>query len=223
MIFVLAGVAALLTLAAVLGFEPDLRIAQLFFDQRSNRFLAETNPYVGMMREHGYVAIAICLAAIAGAIFPRLLRRPKMAVSGRVVLFLVSTLALGPGLLVNAVFKEHWHRPRPLQVVEFGKDKVYVDWWNPGGTCERNCSFAAGEPASAAWTFAPAMLTPPPWRAAAFAAASIFTLVISFARMAAGGHFFSDVVFSVLMTLTVILLMHRIIFRRWRQNATDPA
>jgi len=58
------------------------------------------------------------------------------------------------------------------------------------------------------------MLAPPPWRAAAFTAAAIFTAAISFVRMAAGGHFLTDVLFAILFTLIVILVMHRMIFGR---------
>jgi membrane-associated PAP2 superfamily phosphatase len=214
--------AAIVTLAALTGLKPDLQIAQLFFDPVSRRFLGAANPYVGMLREHGYVAIVTCAGVAVAALVTKMLRPPRRTIPGRAVLFLVSTLALGPGLVVNGVFKEHWHRPRPVQVTEFGGSKPYVDWWNPTGTCERNCSFVSGEASAAAWMFAPAMLAPPQWRAAAFAAASIFTLVISVSRMAAGGHFLSDVIFAVLMTLIVLLVMHRVIFR-WRRTAAVPA
>ena len=40
---------------------------------------------------------------------------------GRSLLFLVLSMALGPGLLVNVVLKDHSHRPRPN-----------VDTWPPG-------------------------------------------------------------------------------------------
>ena len=41
-------------------------------------------------------------------------------------------------------------------------------WWDPTGPCPDNCSFIAGEPSAAFWTFAPASL-----RAAAMAAAGL--------------------------------------------------
>jgi lipid A 4'-phosphatase len=163
--------------------------------------------------------LVTCAGAVIAALVTRMLRQPRRIVPGRVVLFLVSTLALGPGLLVNGIFKEHWHRPRPVHVTEFGGNRPYVDWWNPGGACERNCSFASGEVASAAWMFAPAMLAPAPWRIAAFAGAAIFTLAISISRMAAGAHFFTDVLFAALLTMILIWIMHGAIFRRRRTEA----
>jgi len=34
--------------------------------------------------------------------------------------FLILSVLIGPGLIINAVFKDHWDRPRPGDVVEFG-------------------------------------------------------------------------------------------------------
>jgi len=215
-IAMLAAIAALATLAMGMGFPVDLHLARAFYDPAQGRFLASINPYVGLVRDNGLVAIVTCASAVIAALVTRMLRRPSKALPGRVVFFLVSTLLLGPGLIVNLGLKDHWHRPRPVQVTEFGGAKPYVDWWNPRGGCERNCSFVSGEVSSAAWMFAPAMLAPPQWRVAAFAGAAIFTAVISLSRMAAGGHFFTDVLFAVLLMTILILIMHRVIFRRRR-------
>ena len=213
----LAGVAVLATLAMLAGLKLDLRIAQLFYDPAQQRFLAAINPYVAAVRDNGVIALVTCMSVVVAALVTRMLRLPQKIIPGRVVIFLVGTLALGPGLLVNGILKEHWHRPRPVHVNEFGGNRDYVDWWNPGGSCERNCSFVSGEVASAAWMFAPAMLAPPQWRVAAFVGASVFTVVISLSRMAAGGHFFTDVLFSALLMTILIWVMHALIFS-WRRS-----
>lgn len=217
-ILVLAGLAALATLAMLMGLPLDRQIAELFYDPATRRFLAATNPYVGMLRDHGYIALVTCIGAVAAALVTKMLRRPQRIAPGRVVLFLVGTLALSPGLLVNGILKQHWHRPRPVHVTEFGGNRAYVDWWDPRGSCERNCSFVSGEAASAAWMFAPAMLAPPQWQVAAFTGAAIFTAVISVSRMAAGAHFFTDVLFAALLMLLMISIAYHLIFR-WRQTA----
>ena len=218
----LAGIAAVATLAMLMGLKLDLQIAQLFYDPAERRFLAASNPYVALVRDNGYIALVTCVSAVIAALVTRMLRRPQRIIPGRVVLFLVGTLALGPGLLVNGILKEYWHRPRPVQVVEFGGNRPYVDWWNPGGACERNCSFVSGEVSAAAWMFPPALLAPPQWRIAAFAAAAIFTAVISLSRMAAGAHFFTDMLFAVLLTLLLIWIAYGVIFR-WRRPAPVAA
>ncbi len=40
--------------------------------------------------------------------------------------FLALLYILGPGVLVNLLFKEHWGRPRPVNIVEFGGTQQYV-------------------------------------------------------------------------------------------------
>jgi membrane-associated PAP2 superfamily phosphatase len=221
-IAMLAATAALATLAMGMGIPLDLQLARAFYDPAQGRFLAAINPTIGLVRDNGFVAIVTCVSAVIAALVARILRRPIKAVPGRVVFFLVSTLLLGPGLIVNLGLKDHWHRPRPTQIAEFGGAKPYVDWWNPRGGCERNCSFVSGEASSAAWMFAPAMLAPPQWRIAALTGAAVFTAVISLSRMAAGGHFFTDVLFAVLLTMILIVIMHRVIFRR-RQTGVVTA
>jgi membrane-associated PAP2 superfamily phosphatase len=60
---------------------------------------------------------------------------------------------------------------------------------------------------------APALLAPPPFRAAAVGAALLFTAATAVLRMAFGGHYLSDVVFAALFTWLVVLSLYRLIFR----------
>jgi lipid A 4'-phosphatase len=56
---------------------------------------------------HGNLRFLVIATVIAAA---ALLFRPKQR---RAAIFLLLALALGPGLLVNTVFKDHWGRARP--------------------------------------------------------------------------------------------------------------
>jgi len=60
--------------------------------------------------------------------------------------------------------------------------------------------------------FAPAMLAPPHWRAAAMAGAALFTVMTGALRIASGGHFLTDVVFGALISLVVVLAIYRLVF-----------
>jgi membrane-associated phospholipid phosphatase len=147
--------------------------------------------------------------------------------SGRAILFLVLSLALGPGLLVNLVLKEHSHRPRPVQTQEMGGKWEFRPWYRFDGQCQRNCSFVSGEAASAFWTVAPALLTPPPVRPFAIAVALTFGVATSALRIAFGGHYLSDVLFAGLFTLLIILGLYRFLIRPERKESdlrdTDAA
>ncbi len=128
----------------------------------------------------------------------------------RRAIFVVLVLALGPGLAVNAGLKAHSHRPRPLQTLEAaGGDLAFRPFYRFDGGCEKNCSFSSGEAASAFWTTAPALLSPPQLRLAMTAAALAFGVIVSAMRMVAGAHFLSDVAFSALLVLLLTLATRR--------------
>ena len=56
---------------------------------------------------------------------------------------------------------------------------------------------------------------PPPWRLLAMGAALAFGVAVGVLRMAAGGHFFSDVAFSGVFTFLIIWVVHGLMYR-WR-------
>ena len=131
------------------------------------------------------------------------------APSGRAAMFLLLTMAIGPGLIVNAMLKEHSHRPRPVHLVEFGGPDAFRPWHRFDGACERNCSFASGEAAQGFWMVAPALLVPAPYQGVAVAGAVAFGVGASALRLAFGGHFLSDVIAGALIILIVIFALRR--------------
>ena len=183
----------------------DLKIAGDFFE--AGRFVGR-NPAGVALRTLFYYAPYVVLAAYLLAFFARFFQAPPRGPDGRAVIFLVASLALGPGLLVNGVLKEHWHRPRPEQTVEFGGPWRFRPFENFDGACKSNCSFASGEVATAAWTLAPALLTPPLLRPSAIAASLLFTAVVAKLRMAFGGHYLSDVTLAALFTFLIVLALY---------------
>ena len=145
-----------------------------------------------------------------------------MLMSGRAAVFLIATLVLGPGLLVNITMKDYWPRSRPIDVPELGGSEKFVPWWDPRGVCAKNCSFVAGESAGAFWSLAPAALAPPQWRPLAYAAAVAFGTGVGVLRMAFGGHFFTDVVFAGVFMFGLVWIAHGVIYR-WRPTRISDA
>jgi len=129
-------------------------------------------------------------------------------------MFLILSLALGPGLLVNGVLKEHTGRPRPYFTEDFGGQWAFRPYYDFNGDCPTNCSFASGEASTAAWTLAPALLAPPTLRPYAVAAALLLTLATSLLRMFFGGHYLSDVTLAALFTFLIVLGCYRWYSRR---------
>jgi lipid A 4'-phosphatase len=217
--FVLIGLAVVATVVSLLGPNVDLAVARLFFDPSTGRFPTASCSFLAGLRDRGYVSIFASVGILVAALATRWLP-PTLGlnVPGRVAVYLAASLALGSGVLTNLLFKDHWHRPRPVAVTEFGGTEAFVNWWNPTGACDRNCSFASGDVAAAAWLFGPAVLAPPPWRTAAVAGATIFTIVIALGRMAAGAHFLTDVIFGALMSLFALWFMQTLMLREARRR-----
>lgn len=199
----------------------DLDLAALAFDSARHLFVINAQPWVQHTRTAARILIALlALPAFLAIVLKLVWPRQRMLIEARAALFLIATLALGPGVLTNVVFKDHWGRPRPIDVQQFGGDYRFVPWWDPRGDCPNNCSFVAGEPSGAFWTLAPAALAPPPFQVAAYGAALAFGVALGVFRMAAGAHFLSDVVFAGLLTYLVIFAAHGLIYR-WRATRLD--
>src|SRR5436190_8654408 len=203
-------------IALLFGIYPelDLKLAALFYDATSKSFPLKLNTLAAIARDGAmWIAWAVAAPAIL-ALLAELLRPDRpLWISGRAMVFLLVTLILSAGVLTNLTFKTYWGRPRPVVVTQFNGPDQFVAWWDPRGSCGRNCSFFSGEGATAFWTYAPAALTPPAWRPLAYAAATLFGVTTSVLRMAFGGHFFTDVAAAGLVTFIVVWLAYAFIYR----------
>ena len=190
----------------------DLFVAHAFYDRGG---FAGHDGLERFGRDVFRVAPFVVLAAYI-ALYA--LRRAGVAVvwapTGLGVIFVIATLAIGPGLIVNLGLKDHSHRPRPVHVVEFGGQDEFRPWDRFDGACRKNCSFVSGEAASGFWMVAPALLAPPPWRAPAVVGALVFGAAASALRLAFGGHFLSDVLLGGLIALLVVVVARRLLWPR---------
>jgi lipid A 4'-phosphatase len=188
----------------------DLAVSTPFYDPKIHDFPLNAQVWSQYAR-----------AAARGLITLLIVPRRRMLIKTEAVLFLIGTLAVGPGLITNTLLKDHWGRARPIDVTEFGGSNRFTAWWDPRGDCPNNCSFIAGEPAGAFWTMAPAALAPPQWRLLAFGAALAFGSAVGVLRIAGGGHFFTDVVFAGVFMYLLIWSAYGLIYRWWPKRMVD--
>ncbi len=198
----------------------DLVVSHLFYDgggfigrgapERLGRDFFRVTPFVVLA-----LYAALWFAKRAGA-------RLRWAPSGKAVIFLIATISIGPGLIINLGLKDHWHRPRPIQTQEFNGPYPFRPWYEDNGACKKNCSFVSGEAATGFWVVAPASVLPPPWRGPAMVAALAFGVCASLLRVAFGGHYLSDVLLGGLVTLIIIEIARMLIWPRGEDPA-DPA
>ena len=208
----------------VFGLRPDLDLAisAAFYDPASKKFPLDFSGPVQSLR-HGAEWVTILIVAFILLAFALKLVAPqrKMLIPGRAAIFFLAALVLGPGLLVNGIFKSEWPRPRPNEVTQFGGVERFVAWWDPRSTCEYNCSFVSGEASSAFLMLVPAALVPPPWSGLAYAGAILYGLAVGGLRIVMGAHFFTDVIFAGDFMFLVVWLLHGLIYRWPRTRLSE--
>jgi len=123
--------------------------------------------------------------------------------------FLFLLLILGPGLLVNTVFKEHWGRPRPREIIEFGGQKQFLHPWQKGEDGNGR-SFPSGHSSAAFYMAAPYLVYRRRDKRRAYAwlaGGLLFGIVMSIARITQGAHFLSDTLWAFgIVALSALLL-----------------
>lgn len=175
----------------------DLAASALFYRAGEGFFLADWAPFRLAHNHLSAVVTAYVVAVIMALVASLALRRNVLGLSPRAASFLLLSLALGPGLTVNTVFKDHWGRARPAQIVAFGGDKKFTPAFVPSDQCRRNCSFPAGDPAMGFYLVSAALLLGSATaRRNGILAAVATGAALGVVRLAQGGHFLSDVVAS---------------------------
>lgn len=133
-------------------------------------------------------------------------------ITGQKAGYLLVSLAIGPGLIVESFLKVYYGRARPRDVVPFGGDDPFTPALWFADACTRNCSFVSGHAALAFWVTAFAFLFPAKDRAGMIVFGIALGLVMGLARMAEGAHFFSDVVFAGLIVVGTNVVLARVMF-----------
>jgi lipid A 4'-phosphatase len=121
---------------------------------------------------------------------------------------LVFTIITGPGILVNLVLKDHTGRPRPREITEFGGTEHYLCVCEMGKTNEGK-SFPCGHCSMGFYLAIPWLFYRNRKKVLAYSFLAIgiaYGTLIGIARMMAGGHFASDVVWAGGLTWFVALI-----------------
>ncbi len=208
---VLAVVAAIVFTAFP---ELDLWMSAQFYRPDTGFHLKDAWWAVAVYDSIPIIAISVGVGSLALLISNLVRKRQVGPLSNRFLLFVLAALAIGPGLVVNAGFKDNWGRARPRDVTEFSGEKTFTPALQPTDQCERNCSFVAGHPSVAFWLAALGFAAATRRRRnGIFWAAAAFGLLAGLGRIVQGGHFLSDVIFSGLSVFAVVWLLSRYVFK----------
>lgn len=207
----------------------DLALSRLFYTPGVG-FVAAGHPGIERVRMVFWnLSSATFALALVGLLVVLIVRRPILGQDAWRLGFVVTLYLLGPVLIVNRLFKEHWGRARPADLASFGGTQQFSPFWQPSDQCLSNCSFVSGEVSGTTATALVFILVTPAlvrWiGSGGVRAVQVMALflpaIVSLQRIATGRHFLSDAVFSVLLTLAVALLLAPV-FRRGRHPADAP-
>lgn len=185
----------------------DLQIAQLF--RLADHWLLDDFPLWKAVFYDGVtlIVIVVFFGGLLTMLIGSLQRHYQLRLSA---LYVLLVFLVGPGLLVNTVFKDQWGRPRPIQVAELGGQERYV----PPGYFVANGegrSFPSGH-SSIGFAFVAFWFLwrqrKPQWARLALAFSVTLGAMIGLTRMAAGGHFLSDVMWSAWVVLFAAWLLY---------------
>jgi len=193
----------------------DIYISEFFFVEE--KFISEKYTLIKVLRTFlKNLMIIFPILAIFFLIFIRINKNKliflkKKIKHRRYILFLLG-LILGPivgsGIIANLYFKDNWGRARPVHIEEFNGDKIYTPPFFKSDQCEKNCSWIGGE-TSAAFSFIVGfIILKNPYLLIKINI--IFGLMVTFCRMAMGGHFFSDNLFAAIFMIYLALVYRKI-------------
>ena len=158
-------------------------------------------------RSAPWVTASLAVAGVALSVIGSLREQSKqLRLYG---LFILLCVAVGPGLIINVVLKDHWGRARPRQIVEFGGRLEYTQPFVLTGTYGK--SFPCGH-CSVGYLYAAGWWV---WRrrrprlaALSLAFGLLVGTLLGIGRMAAGAHFLSDVLWSALLAYGIAHVLY---------------
>jgi lipid A 4'-phosphatase len=128
--------------------------------------------------------------------------------------FILLCVAIGPGLIINVALKDHWGRPRPRQLIEFGGKFEYVQPLVPSPA--RGKSFPCGH-CSVGYLYAIGWWVwrrrHPRWAAVSLVGGLTLGTLLGLDRMATGAHFLSDAIWSALIALSIAHVLYYYVLR----------
>ena len=196
----------------------DIFFSKLFFFEE--KFISDKYIFIRSLRSFlkdlMIVISIVSLLLIIVNIFFKMKKKTFLKPRTKLILigFIVGPV-IGCGLIANFYFKDNWGRARPINIQEFGGEKIYTQPFIISDQCERNCSWISGE-ASAAFSFITGtiILKSPIF----FLLNIIFGIIVSFCRIAMGGHFLSDNIFAMIFMIYLAIIYKYLVFLNLKKN-----
>jgi lipid A 4'-phosphatase len=199
--------------------DADIAFSGLFYSQGKGWHYGDANPW-RFLYDYGNLP-ALALAGCGLLVFCLGFVLPGITARRRIGLFLVLFLLLGPGLLINTLFKDHWGRPRPVDIREFGGANTFLPAWVKGRAGDGK-SFPSGHSSVGFFLFAPFFFLrgkTKKWAFIFLVLGTLYGLLLGLGRIIQGGHFLSDVLWAGGFTYLAGLILSYIF--RFHQGSAE--
>jgi len=212
--FFYSAIVVCVLLAFVFWPQIDLVVSGFFASPDQGFYLRDNRFLNGMTK-----AVFICARLMLGlfglcAIVAYGRKKPWLGLSAKAWCFLFLGLLIGPGLLANVVFKDHWGRARPRSVELFGGAQAFTPAGVISDACHRNCSFVSGDAAFGFFLPSFAYVVPARRRRQVFWSGMGLGAVLSGARILLGAHFLSDVLYAMVLVLITSAGLHALLYTK---------
>lgn len=163
---------------------------------------------------------AVLVASLVGWLALVILKRQRTL--QLTLAFVLLAGVVGPGLVVNLVFKEQWQRARPYQVEAFGGPQKFTRATVMTDQCDNNCSFVSGHVSCGIFLASLALVHRR--RKLAWSAAGVSAgLLVGFSRMSDSAHWLSDVLWAFPITLGCSWLVWKALLKVYGIPASNPS
>jgi lipid A 4'-phosphatase len=191
----------------------DIDFSKLFYDSKDG-FIYRDNNIVQLLFE--IIPILTKLLFIVTLLYLSYLI-VKYKTFNRLIIsggfYIILSTAIGPGLLVNHIFKENFGRARPIQIKNFNGSKNFTRAFSISNECVHNCSFSSGHAAMGYNLTSLAYIVPFIYFSRIYNIALIFGSLIGLSRVLMGGHFLSDVLASCFF----VLIINHLLYLCWQK------
>jgi len=199
----------LVATALIRVFGLDMRLAARFHDSQNGWFLG-SNWLVQLLYHYGTWP-SIIVAIVAGIVWVTSAFNNRLRSNRQLAMFVALTMVVGPGLLVNLVFKEHYGRPRPREVTEFGGHREFAPVLEPH-VGEGGQSFPSGHAAMGFFWLSLGIFYCERNRRLALASVVlglVHGVCMGIGRIAQGAHWLSDILWAAGMVYVAAWAVYR--------------
>lgn len=174
----------------------DIKIQSYFYKPGLGWFMKHEQPWDFLYRYGTIPAVLLSIFSVLLMILSYM--TIKYFKYRKIALFLILTMLIGPGIIINITLKDHWGRYRPRQIKEFGGRYDYQVIWEKGASGVGE-SFPCGHCSMGYYLMIPYLFLRKKRKRLAYlvlVSGILIGSVIGIARMIQGAHFASDVVWS---------------------------